>query len=1131
MTTFNIISIGDVEFLGRILNAVATVCGTGDFKTLCICGFVFGLLFIGFQCIFQGAQRINLQHTLVCFICYMCFFGPSCTVTIEDARGSTYTRVVDNVPIGVGVAGMAISGIGYGVTKLMEQAFGTVDRTENYSYIEPLKILNDLRSAAYSDDIWAAIDNQCGAGCDTRQAVVNYLAECTSKGIQVGVINRSNLRQADFTGNADAFQFVNNAYMTYLPLIESGKLVGTDNDGYVTCAEGWSKVKTHVLNKIPTAAVATRLNGMLNIKEFSEDGTSKAVSTDWSKISDSFQMLGLTANRAQDFMKAAVVDSVMNEANAQFLKSQHDVSTAIMINQAIVQRDTQWASEQSMFVSASRGFMAFFEGFVYAVTPLMGFFFMVGAFGLSLVGKYFMVLAWIQLWLPCMSICNLYTMTGARSAMSVANNQGASIYALDTIYNNVSHWVAVGGMLFAATPVLALFMISGSMYAFTTLTNRMQGRDHFNEKGIAPDVQQVGALQSTAPVTQNDRTFGVRDTRFETQASSFTVGQGLSLVKSHRESLANEATSSTSAAVSEMMKDGTSFSTQNQYAEAFGEAWQDQFVTGNQTARQWSGMDSEGGVLTSQQQTQLMGAVGATLNGGLHGSVGTGYSFGLDLTNDDGKRLPKAEIAKKKGFIERVANRFGLTSSFQDKADGSVGVTLSAQGQISSTDTTSGGMGHSRNFGATEQSSHTKSKLSNLTESLDAAQRRISSDTWNKLASAETNKALSDSYGKSAQMTKAVETVSGLQQNVGVNQSINSVALQHSLHNSDAMKFINDTIKTMKQPELEAFNKEMNKYVERHFDAESARINAAMDYFGAGYGDEQSRAKFGELLEKSSLPILGMNLSQLDVGQMDKPGDVENRFNKVRGDIEGQKATINAQNPGKVYYSGGQAAVRGSNEMNQPRIDQKFEENRAATMSKAREDTLANLANSPIQGDAMKIVSFFKDGLLDGRNSETTILSDLIFGKNNAPTQNATGDFKPNIQNWKEWQADYNNQKTLSGFTDTQVRVIEAMHNMQYAKANLDNEGYQKARIELDNASNALWYEMKQTLVGDRNLEHGKDDKQIQAVAEASAHMLSQLRDVFTLQNEGAGTMIKQFNMAHDLTGPMSRLDKDNKKK
>ena len=114
MTTFNIISIGDVEFLGRILNAVATVCGTGDFKTLCICGF---------QCIFQGAQRINLQHTLVCFICYMCFFGPSCTVTIEDARGSTYTRVVDNVPIGVGVAGMAISGIGYGGTKLMEQAY------------------------------------------------------------------------------------------------------------------------------------------------------------------------------------------------------------------------------------------------------------------------------------------------------------------------------------------------------------------------------------------------------------------------------------------------------------------------------------------------------------------------------------------------------------------------------------------------------------------------------------------------------------------------------------------------------------------------------------------------------------------------------------------------------------------------------------------------------------------------------------------------------------------------------------------------------------------------------------------------------------------------------------------------
>lgn len=53
MTTFNIISVGDVEFLAQILNAVASVCGTGDFRQLCVCGFIVGLLFIGFQCIFQ----------------------------------------------------------------------------------------------------------------------------------------------------------------------------------------------------------------------------------------------------------------------------------------------------------------------------------------------------------------------------------------------------------------------------------------------------------------------------------------------------------------------------------------------------------------------------------------------------------------------------------------------------------------------------------------------------------------------------------------------------------------------------------------------------------------------------------------------------------------------------------------------------------------------------------------------------------------------------------------------------------------------------------------------------------------------------------------------------------------------
>lgn len=504
--TFSIISVGDVEFLGQVLNAVAMVCGTGDFKQLCICGFIIGLLFIGFQCIFQGGQRINLQHTFVCFLCYMCFFGPSCTVVIEDAQGSAYTRTIDNVPIGVGVAGTAISGIGYGLTNMIEQAYGTVDRQTNYSYAEPLKILNGLRNSAWGDELWAQLDAQCGAGCDTKRAVQNYLSECTMKMIQ---LTGKSVTSLGNSGLAD-FYFNNDSYATELPLYDAGTYIGT-----VSCKAAWPKLTTLVFNHVNNAGFATRLNSMLNLREWTAANTqatqaTQTTATDWTAISNAFTFLGLTAATAQDFVRMSILEPVYYQAAQQRYTSQQDISSALAINNAIQQRNTQWAAEQTLFMSASRAFMAFFEGFIYAVTPIMGFLLMVGAFGLSLVGKYFMVLAWIQLWLPCLSICNLYTMQGARNALSssIINAAEPSFFSVNAAFQQAANWIATGGMLAAATPMLALFLISGSVYAFTSLAGRLQGKDHFNEKSITPDIQSVGPVQAAASAANYDRMTG-----------------------------------------------------------------------------------------------------------------------------------------------------------------------------------------------------------------------------------------------------------------------------------------------------------------------------------------------------------------------------------------------------------------------------------------------------------------------------------------------------------------------------------------------------------------------------------------------------------------------------------------------
>ncbi len=121
-----------------------------------------------------------------------------------------------------------------------------------------------------------------------------------------------------------------------------------------------------------------------------------------------------------------------------------------------------------MFVSTMRPLMAFFEGFIYAITPLMGFLLVVGAFGLNMLGKYFQVVIWIQLWMPVLSIINLYISMAARNEFSALVTAPISFYTLNSGSQALQTWLGVGGMLTAATPMIALFLVTGSTYAFTS---------------------------------------------------------------------------------------------------------------------------------------------------------------------------------------------------------------------------------------------------------------------------------------------------------------------------------------------------------------------------------------------------------------------------------------------------------------------------------------------------------------------------------------------------------------------------------------------------------------------------------------------------------------------------------------
>lgn len=283
---WEIYSIGDSAYLAAILNAVAMITGTGDFRQLAGLGFLTGVLLVLFQGILQGGQGIRFQNVLVAWLLYALMFGPTARVAIEDAYSGA-VRVVDNIPLGPAAVGSMLSNVGYGVSRLFEQAFSTPAMTDT-GFAEPLQTLMSVRKGTLSR-IALGSANSPTPGADIERSFINYVADCTLYDVDIG--NRS-------------------------------------------------------------------------------------------------------------------IDDILREPSWDAaLRSDLNVPTT---EQAAQQRNAQWAAEQTLFTRIVRPMMTFFEGLIFAITPLMAFTIALGPAGIAMTGKYLLFALWIQLWMPILAIINLY---------------------------------------------------------------------------------------------------------------------------------------------------------------------------------------------------------------------------------------------------------------------------------------------------------------------------------------------------------------------------------------------------------------------------------------------------------------------------------------------------------------------------------------------------------------------------------------------------------------------------------------------------------------------------------------------------------------------------------------------------
>ena len=1074
---FTIISLGNVEFLSMVLNGVAMICGTGNFARLVAVGFVIGLLFIGLQCIFKGGQQIDLHHTFLCFLCYLCMFGPSCTVVVEDAYTGE-ARTVDNLPLGVGVAGAAISGIGYGVTKLMEQGYGAADRTTEHEFAEPLRILNKLRVSGANDEIFRVIDSELGPRANgspssSRDALLNYISECTMAKIQLGGTTYQQLYRS---GWGDEWKLPSEAHTVLLPVSTMG---ATET---VTCDVGFAKV-TSMFAKLSSTAVKTAVNRMLKIKD--PNGT--GVATDSQAIETALGALNASMNGSQDLMQMLVIEGVYNEAARKFYLTQQDVASAIAVNQALIQRNTQWASEGTMFLSTARALMAFIEGFVYAITPIVGFLIAVGAFGVGLVGKYFLTIAWIQLWLPIMSIVNLYTLTGARAAITNASlGASASFYAVDVIWQETQTWIATGGMLIAATPMLALFLVTGSTYAFTTLAGRFGGQDHFNEKINTPDAVAPSAVMNHAPHVMADRNHGVRMTGADAIAPKDNFNQAFDAQVSSRQGVVNAQAQAVTAEVWETVGDTQSASQVNAFNQNVGHsmsstqnaAAQTEFKAAAQAMRK-AGYDE------SQIQTAM-----AEVGGALQASAGIGIG-----TNN---AKPKDKESMLETFQNKAA-KFGNPAKFLAGLMGlEADVGVSGDMKAAQKDAVQSGTTHNQSAQRSLGAEQSKRLAAALQSEYSKAVQNMSSEQYQNLANINESSTLGQQFSKMSEARRSYEQAQTFRNSYGSSQSLDRVATSESLLGTSAGDQLANfehrfAPNSAERGQLTASYKAWRA---QDLSPTQAKIAAAIGFMNT---HQEYQAELGNLLMQSRLPVqdsvAAAKMGSINPDQnknLKGPGNVDDivdGWNRARDE---QNAKIEAGNPGPVDMDKGEENVLSHFKEGKDSVSNRAAFNDGAAMNREKGHALAELINGSQHSTGIDLASnWMRNGFIG------TTLKRL---QDYAPT------VLPNINEQNLGDYLHNHQRSLDGLSEVQQRYMETYHQYRFMG------GTESAPVI--EASQAVRQEMRGALYGNKEKLTEQEEKRLDI---ATTAMINNLQTLHEVDNKGLAAQVHNFNTAYNL--------------
>ncbi len=705
---FEIFSVGDSAYLQAVLNAVAMISATGDYRTAAGVGGLIGVIIIMLRALLQWDGRgIRYQDLFLAYVLWLMLYAPSVKVFVEDAYTGSVVAV-DHVPLGPAVVGSVMSNMGYRTTRLFEQAFGMPSMT-GHGFADSLQTLTAVRKNLLSR-VGLGAANVPNAGSDMETSFANYVRECTLTGVDLNLKSvDAILRDAD---PLNAIRFDSDIYMTEI-------FVGGQPQTK-TCTDAWMD-----LGVVANGAFSTALESVLQ-----QTLGVTAASDTVPKIQDAFDALaGPGVINAANYMLMSAIMPMFEKGVVGRHEDAMHWTKASMVEQAIQQRNSQWAAEQTLFSKIVRPMMAFIEGLSYAIAPIMAFVVLFGSVGLRMNIGYFSMLLWIQLWMPILAVINLFinmSAAGKMTALASANYNLPSMMGIYQLDMELQQWLSIGGMLAASTPAITLMLIYRGAVTATHFLGRMDGGDYVNEKIATPDVISPAPVLNAQPQHQYSPLSAVTMTGSDKVLPTFSAGRDMSAAVASAYNASEQATSSFMNSVSSTASKSSSITSDafdsrslgqqiassssqtDAYNRQFGEAFAKKHSDTGLSADHFSALVAG----SANAGTKLSEAsLGAAISGKLQNDFNVGQdkadSVAADMTRTvNDSRGYQAGLAKSLAMDAQAGTRnvasLGLQNQSLSSLQHSATDAISASETYQQTLSTQQRLGAQANFGAAE---------------------------------------------------------------------------------------------------------------------------------------------------------------------------------------------------------------------------------------------------------------------------------------------------------------------------------------------------------------------------------------------------------------------------------------------